>query len=75
MKISWLGIYTNITVLKNFPGSSHCGAVEMNPTRKHEVAGSILGLAQLSGLRIRRCRELWCMLHMWLGSQTAVALA
>ena len=26
--------------------SSHCGAVEMNPTRNHEVAGSIPGLAQ-----------------------------
>ena len=26
--------------------SSHCGAVEMNPTRNHEVAGSIAGLVQ-----------------------------
>ena len=26
-----------------------CGAVEMNPTRKHEVAGLIPGLAQWSG--------------------------
>ena len=26
--------------------SSCCGAVEMNPTRNHEVAGSIPGLAQ-----------------------------
>ena len=26
--------------------SSHHGAVEMNPTRNHEVAGSIPGLAQ-----------------------------
>ena len=26
-------------------GSSLCGAVEMNPTRNHEVAGSIPGLA------------------------------
>jgi len=25
---------------------SHCGAVEMNPTRNHEVSGSIPGLAQ-----------------------------
>ena len=25
---------------------SHCGAVETNPTRNHEVAGSISGLAQ-----------------------------
>ena len=27
-------------------GSSHHGAAETNPTRKHEVAGSIPGLAQ-----------------------------
>ena len=26
--------------------SSHCGAVEINPTRNREVAGSIPGLAQ-----------------------------
>jgi len=26
--------------------SSHCGATETNPARKHEVAGSIPGLAQ-----------------------------
>ena len=27
-------------------GSSHCGAVETNPTGNHEVASSIPGLAQ-----------------------------
>ena len=27
-------------------GRSCCGTVEMNPTRNHEVAGSIAGLAQ-----------------------------
>ena len=37
--------------------SSHSGTVETNPTRNHEVAGSIPGL---SGLRIRHCRDLWC---------------
>ena len=26
--------------------SSHCGAPEMNPTRNHEVSGSIPGLTQ-----------------------------
>ena len=26
--------------------SSHCGAAETNPTRNHEVVGSIPGLAQ-----------------------------
>ena len=30
----------------------------MNPTRNHEVVGSIPGL--LSGLRIQRCHEPWC---------------
>ena len=45
-----------------------------NPTRNHEVAGLIPGLA-LSGLSIRHCRELWCRSQMWLGSQVAVVLA
>ena len=44
-----------------------------NLTRSHEVAG--LTLALLSGLRIRRCRELWCRLQTRLGSCVAVALA
>ena len=29
-----------------YPWSSRLGAVEANPTRNHEVAGSISGLAQ-----------------------------
>ena len=33
-------------VFKTNTGSSHCGAAETNPTRNHEVAGSIPGLAQ-----------------------------
>ena len=53
-------------------GSSRIGTAEMNLTRNHEVAGSIL--AWLNGLRIRRCRELWCRLQMHLGSLVAVAL-
>ena len=35
-----------------------------NPTRKHEVVGSIPGLAQW--LRIQHCRELWCRSKRWL---------
>ena len=33
---------------KNKPGSgsSHCGAAETNPTKNHEVVGSIPGVAQ-----------------------------
>ena len=43
-----------------------------SPTRNDEVACS---LALLSGLRIWRCRELWCRSQMWLGSGVAVAVA
>ena len=35
----------------------------------------VRSLALLCGLRIRRCRELWCRLQTWLGSCIAVALA
>jgi len=38
-------------------GSSHCDAVGTNLTSIHEDAGLIPAL--LSGLRIRRCCELW----------------
>ena len=31
--------------------------------------------ALLSGLRIRRCRELWCRSQTWLGAGVAVAVA
>ena len=37
---------------KEVLGSSHCGAAEGNPTRYHEVAGSIPGLAQGSGVAV-----------------------
>ena len=32
-------------------------------------------LASLRGLRIQRCRELWCRWQTWLGARLAVALA
>ena len=35
-----------VTPVKNDSWSSHRGAVETNPTRNHEVAGLIPGLAQ-----------------------------
>ena len=44
-----------------------------NPTRNHEVAGSVLPL--LSGLTVWRCRELWCRLQTRLRSCIVVALA
>ena len=34
----------------------------------------VQSLASLSGLRIQRCRELWCRSQMWLGSGVAVAV-
>ena len=43
-----------------------------NPTRSHEVAGSIPDLAQW--LRIRHCCEPWCRSQTQLGSGTAVAV-
>ena len=55
-------------------GSSHRGTAEMTPTRKHEIVGSIPGLASLSGLRIQRRHELWCRSQPWLGSGVAVAV-
>ena len=51
-----------------FSRSSHPGTVEMNPTRNHEVAGSIPGLAQLVK------DELWCRSQMRLASHVAVAV-
>jgi len=60
-----------ISVLKDeiVLGSSHHGAAEMNPTRNHEVAGLIPGLAMIG-----YCHELWCKSQMWLGSCIAVAV-
>ena len=37
---------TNKGDYKNAMRSSHCGSVETNPTRNHEVVGLIPGLAQ-----------------------------
>ena len=34
----------------------------------------VWSLASLSGLRSRRCRELWCRSQTWLGSSIAVAV-
>jgi len=44
-----------------------------NPTRNHEVVGSIPGLAQWVDDPV--LRELWCRSQTWLGSCVAVALA
>ena len=38
------------------------------------VRMQIQSLASLSGLRIQRCRELWCRSQMWLRFHIAVAV-
>ena len=35
----------------------------------------VRSLASLSGLRIKRCHELWCRSQLWLRSSVAVAVA
>ena len=45
-------------IFKSRYRSSHCGVVEMNPTRNHEVAGSIPGLTQWVK-DPASCHELW----------------
>ena len=44
-----------------YKNTSHCGTVEANMSRDHEVVVSIPGLA--SGLRIWHCRKLCCRLQ------------
>ena len=53
--------------------SAHGGAEETNPTRNHEVAGLIPGLAQ----RVKELvlRELWCRSKTQLGSSIAASVA
>ena len=40
--------------------SSHCGSLETSPTSVHGDVCLIPGPAQLSGLGIWHCHELWC---------------
>ena len=62
-----------MNLCKTETGSSCLGTAEMNPTKNHEVVGSIPGPVQW--VSIRHCHELWCRSQMRLGSGIAVALA
>ena len=55
----------SVSALKSNQRRSRRGTAEVNPTRNHEAAGLIPGLAQF---RIRCCRELWCRSQTQLGS-------
>ena len=61
-----------IGLQSNRIGNSRGGAAEMNPTRTHEVAGSIPGLSQR--VRIQRYCELWCRSQTWLRSCVTVVV-
>ena len=54
-------------------GSSHHGSVVNESNQEPCMRLRVRSLASLSGLRIRRCRELWCRSQTWLGSGLAVA--
>lgn len=69
----WISEKKNLCQKYVSAGSSRHGAVEMNLTRNHEVAGSIPDLNQ--GLRIRPWHELWCRSQMQLRSLVAVTVA
>ena len=68
---------TSLTIrkvqIKTIVRSSRRGKAEMNPTRNHEVTGSIPRLTQW--VKDPGYRELWCGSQMWLGSSVAVAVA
>ena len=48
--------------------------VQQKQIRLGNMRLRVQSLASLSGLRIQRCRELWCSSQTWLGSGIAVAV-
>ena len=59
-------------IILKFSGSSCCGAAKTNPTISMKM--QFPSLASLSGLRVWRCRELWCGSQTWLSSGVTVAV-
>ena len=65
--------HTDSCLLKYVLGSSCYGTREMNPTRNHEIASSICGLARWVKDLAIGC-ELWCRSQMRLRSDVAEAV-
>ena len=65
------GMVYKIVESKHHMWSSHCCAAEMN---LRIMRLQVWSLPLLSGLRILRCRELWCRSQTQPGSRVAVAL-
>ena len=81
MKIEWTGLADGLDVEDEAKGGVRNDA-EGFPLLPSTLRTSLVSMriqvgspASFSGLRIQRCRELWCQSQRQLGSGTAVAVA